>query len=110
MRYRIFKAKSKPSSCKKTLEFLKSLDSMLFPPCQKILHLHIKRAWYISKLYKSASDLYPCIDVEPIFHGWKLSSRKSCLEIDWFHGDQVPRAIEDYADDATEGDKGDISQ
>ena len=68
MRYRIFEAKRKPTNCKKT-EFLKSVDPMVLPSGQKVLHLHTKRARYISKLYKSASDAYPSIDVEPIFHG-----------------------------------------
>ena len=109
MRYRIFEAKRKPTNCKNT-EFLKTVDPMVFPPGQKVLHLHMKRAWYISKLYKSASDAYPSIDVEPIFHGWKLSSCKNFLEIDWFHSDQVPQAIEDDAGSVAESDAGDTQQ
>lgn len=83
---------------------------MSFPPSQKILHLQIKRACHVSKLYQPENDSQPCIDVELIFHRWKLSSRKSFLELHWFRGDQVPQAIEDDTSDATEDDTGDISQ
>ena len=86
--YRVFKGKIKFSNCKIPLKFLKSVDPMLFPPCKKVLHLHIKRAWYICKLYRSASDAYPCINEEPNIP--ILSSCKNFLEIHWFHGDEVP--------------------
>ena len=61
---------------------------MLFPPYKKVLPLHIKRAWYICKLYRSVSDAYPCINEEPNIP--LLSSCKNFLEIHWFHGDEVP--------------------
>ena len=82
---------------------------MLFLPCQKDLHSHIKKVWHISKLCGSASDAYPYIDVECIFHGLNLSSCKNFLETDWFHGNQVPQAIEDDAGNAAESDADDIS-
>ena len=47
-------------------------------------------------------DACPYVDVEPIFQVWKLSICKNFLEIDWFHGDQVPQAIKDGAGDAGE--------
>ena len=103
VRYRIFKAKIKSTNCKNPLEF-KSVDLMLLISYQKVLQLYIKRAWYISKLYRSTSDAYSCIDVEPIFHRWRSSSCRNFLANDWFHDDQVPQAIEDDAGDAAEGD------
>lgn len=51
VRYSISKKKVNPLTVKNPLEFLKSVGSMSFPPSQKILHLQIKRAWYVSKLY-----------------------------------------------------------
>ena len=37
VKYRIFEAKIKPTNSKKPLKFLKSVNPMLFPPCQKVL-------------------------------------------------------------------------
>ena len=65
---------------------------MLFPPCQNVLLLQIKRAWFIAKIYKSAYEQYPALDLSPIDYGWKLSD--GYLEIRWFDGEQVPSEIE----------------
>ena len=58
---------------------------------------HIKRAWFIAKLYKSASEAYPIFDLTAIDYGWKLSTDNERLVINWFHGDQVPQEIEAIA-------------
>ena len=92
VRYRMFEAKSKPSSSKRPLDGLKSIESTSFPPCQKVLLQQIKRAWYLAKLYRSASEQYPCLDISPIFFGWKLFDGQ--LEIHWFDGEQVPPEME----------------
>ena len=97
----MFEAKSKPKGTKRPLDGIKSIDPSTFPPCKKVLEQQIKRAWYIAKLYKTATHQYPCEEYTPIDYGWKLSSYKEYLEIDWFYGDQVPQEIEDIAEKAT---------
>ena len=104
VRYIMFEAKSKPNGAKRPLDGIKCIDPSTFPPCKKVLEQQIKRAWYIAKLYRTSTQQYPCEEHTPIDYGWKLSRCKEYLEIDWFHGDQVPQKIEDVAEKATDNE------
>ena len=101
----MFEAKSKPKSNLKPLDSIKSIDPTTFPPCRNVLSLHIKRAWYIARLYKTAFFAFPSNEYTPIDFGWQLSACNDYLEMDWFHGEQVPSEIEDG--DAVDADGGD---
>ena len=58
--------------------------------CRVVYKQHIKRAWFIAKLYKTAYMAYPVADYTPIYYGWELSKCGNYQEINWFEGDQVP--------------------
>ena len=103
----MFEAKSKPKNSLKPLGSIKPIDLTSFPPCRKVLDLHMKRAWYIARLYKTAITANPCYEYTPIDFGWRLSVCRNFLEIDWFHGDQVPCEVESIADNAEELGEGD---
>ena len=91
---KMFKERSKPKSAELPLDCIKSLDLNKFPPCRAVLKQHIKRAWFITKLYKTAYMAYPVSDYTPIGYGWELSKCGNYLEINWFGGDQVFPKIE----------------
>ena len=91
----MFEAKTKPRILtQRPLDGLKSIDPTLFPPCKRELEQHIRRAWFIARLYKTATEQYPCFEYSPIDFGWKMSECKGFLDIDWYHGDQVPMEID----------------
>ena len=89
----MFEERSKPKSAERPLHCIKSLDPNKFPPCRSILQQHIKRAWFITKLYKTAYIECPVSDQTPIDYGWELSKCGNYYEINWFEGDQVPPEI-----------------
>ena len=90
----MFEERSKPKSTERSFECIKSLDPNKFAPCRAVLKQHIKMAWFITKLYKTAYMAYPVSDYTPIDYGWKLSKCGNYLEINWFEGNQVPLEIE----------------
>ena len=51
---KMFEERSKPKFAERTLDCIKSLYPNKFPPCRAVLKQHIKRAWFITKLYKTA--------------------------------------------------------
>ena len=98
----MFEEKGKPKSVtQRPLDGLKAIYPTSFPPCKRVLEQQIKRAWFIARLYKTASEQYPCMDYSPIDFGWKLSDCRNNLEIDWFHGDQVPEEIDSLTNPAS---------
>ena len=58
----------------------------------------IKRAWYISRLYKTATTAYLAEQLAEIDYGWKISDDNEFLDIKWFEGEQVPAAIENIVE------------
>ena len=66
------------------------VEPTTFPPCGSILTQHVKRAWHIAKLYKSASEAYPMNELTPIDYNWKLLVCSNLLTVKWFEGQQVP--------------------
>ena len=63
----------------------------------------IKRAWYISILYKTAPTTQPAEKLAEIEYGWKLSDDNKSLDVKWFEGEQVSAAIENI-DELEESD------
>ena len=50
----MFEERSKPKSAEGPLDCIKLLDPNKFRPCRAALKQHIKRAWFIKKLYRTA--------------------------------------------------------
>ena len=92
-----FQSKCKPKASKRPLDSIKSVEPSLFPPCKNVLIQQIKRAWYVAKMYKHATDEDPTYNVTPLDYGWKLAEER--MEIRWYEGDQVPSLIEDLEED-----------
>ena len=118
-----FEEKTKPKPSQRPLDCTKSVEPTTFPPCKRVLLEHIKRSWFIAKLYKSSSEAYPLQNITPIDstsipapfvacrcglkrqatkgagievaidYGWKISDDPDFLLVKWFDGDQVPRQI-----------------
>ena len=60
-RCRNFEKKCKPKSASKPLDYIKSVEPTLFPPCKDVVIEQTKRAWYVSRLYKRAYKDDPSI-------------------------------------------------
>ena len=73
--------------------FIKNIDPKTFPLCRKVLLEIIKRAWYISKLYKTATTTYRAKQLAEIDYGWKLSDDNEFLDVKWHEGEHVLTAI-----------------
>ena len=52
-------------------------------------------------------NVAPCFQYTPIDFGWQLSSCRNYLEIDWFHGDQVPYEVENSDQNNVDQDESD---
>ena len=101
-----FKLKCQPSKASgKPLDSLKSVDPKGFPPCRAVLREQIKRAWFISNLYKNATQPYPCNEYSELDFGWQLSEDRKFLDLKWFIGNQVPPEIESIEKSAMSDDE-----
>ena len=94
----VFEAKCKPKQKGQPLDCIKNIDPKTFPPCRRVLLEQIKRAWYIIRLYKTATTAYPAQQLAEIDYGWKLSDDHEFLDIKWFEGEQVPAAVENIVE------------
>ena len=103
VRFLIFDDKSKPTKNKAPLESIKSIDPARFSPCKRVLLQHMRHAWFIARLYKTACEAHPAMDFSPIHYGWKLSECKDFYDIDWFDGDQLPETVETMDENEEEG-------
>ena len=56
---------------------IKNIDPKIFPPCRRVLLEQIKKAWNISRLYKTETTAYPAQQLEEIDYGWKLDDNHS---------------------------------
>ena len=97
-----FELKCKPKATKRPLDSIKSVEPSLFPPCKKVLIQQIKRAWYVAKLYKNATEEDPTHPLTPLDYGWELSDGK--MQIKWYEGVQVPLEMEELIEDEEETD------
>ena len=76
-----FEEKTKPNCTERPVGNIKSVEPTTFPACRSVLTQHMKQAWYIPKLYKSAC--------------WKHLEGFNLLTVMWFGRQQVPQEIED---------------
>ena len=60
--------KTKPDCVERPLENMGLVEPTTFPPCRSVLAQHIKRAWYVVKLHKSALEAY-YMNETPIDYG-----------------------------------------
>ena len=77
----MFEERSKPKSAERPLDCIKSLDPNNFPPCRAVLQQHIKKAWFITKLYKTAYMACQVSDYTPLDYDRELSKCGNYLEI-----------------------------
>ena len=54
-----FENKTKPKPSMKPSQCIKSKELTTFPPCKDVLIQQIKRSWFMTKFYKSASLPHP---------------------------------------------------
>lgn len=90
-----FEKKTKLKCNERPLGNIKSVETTTFPPFRSVLTQDIKRAWYIAKLYKPASETCPMNELTRIDYGWKLLEVSNLLIVTCFEGQQVPQEIED---------------
>ena len=88
-----FDSKCKPRTSSRPLDYIKSIEPSLFPPCRTVIQQQIKRAWFVARLYKRAHSDDPVDGLTPLDYGWQLHNGK--LEIKWFEGDQLPNQLEE---------------
>ena len=106
-RFLHFKNKCKPKEESKPLDSIKNVDPCSFPPCKKVLMEQIKRSWFVSRLYKYATEAAPLADYTLLDFGYILVDNR--VQVKWFEGDQVPSDVEDDAtlDESDDGDEED---
>ena len=97
-RYVHFKSKCKPKNASKPLDFLKNVDPSLFPPCRAVWVEQIKRTWFITRLYKNATDADPVANFSLLDYGFQLMD-DGRVHVKWFDGVQVPEEAEDDEQD-----------
>ena len=105
-RCRHFETKCKPKSASKPMDYIKSVEPTLFPPCKAVIIEQTKRAWYVPRFHKGAYRYDPTFGFTPIDFGWQLNNGNK-IEIKWFEGEQVPTELEesnDNDDDETDDD------
>ena len=72
------------------MEKIKSTDPSQLPPCKAVLVEKVRRANYISLIWKSST--VKDIDVgDPVENGWSLEN--NTYVINWFDGRQVPEDV-----------------
>ena len=98
-RYAYFEEKCKPKVSSRPMDCIKAVDPSMFPPCKPVLLQQIKRAWFIARLYKNATEAEPLCNYTPLDYGWELSKEKTKIQVKWFEGDQVPFELEELSDD-----------
>ena len=67
-----FESKCKPKSLSKPLDYLKSVEPSMFPPCRPVVTEQIKRAWFVSRLYNWAYKDDPTRYITSPDFGWQL--------------------------------------
>ena len=71
---------------------MKGIEPTFFPSCKDVLIQHIKRSWFILKLYKMAAQPFPLEGLTPLDYGWTLST--NFLTVKWFDEKQVSNVID----------------
>ena len=85
---------------KESLATIEKINRASLPPCNKTLGNHVKRAQFVSMMWKRADQTDPTGEANPTDYGWKENSNR--LEPDWFPGRSIPETLgATRRDDAT---------
>ena len=76
---------------KDPLATIKKINCASLPPCNKTLGNHVKRAQFVSMMWKRADQTDPTGEAIPTDYGWKEINNR--LEPDWFPGRSVPETL-----------------
>ena len=96
-----FKTKYKPKVGAGPLDSIKSITTNTFPPCRSVLIEQVKRAWFISHIYKNASYADPNGGLDVCDYGRQIVDGRWCemwFEM-WFEGNHVPKELEKLRDE-----------
>ena len=104
-RFASFQQKYAPMRKNQPLGKIKGINQSSMPPCQAVLLNKIRRANFISYLWKRARLPVPCV-LKPEDHGWQV--KDSSYIIKWYDGPQLPQYLADIlydeSDDEEESD------
>ena len=95
IRYALFRIKYAPTSQDTPLARIKGADASVLPPCGPVLQQKIKRANYVTYIWKHASEQF-ILELDPCNHGWSLVNDE--FTVNWFDGLQIPSDIGDAID------------
>jgi hypothetical protein len=75
------------------LDKIRGINPSSMPPCQNVLKNKVKRANFVTSMWKRSHLKDPIGQMKPERWGWIVEDGK--YEIAWFEGDQVPHEIGD---------------
>ena len=89
----MLKQKYRPRHDEDPLASISSMNPILMPPCHRVLLQKIKRANFVTKLWKSSDQLVSVKAVLQVImvNGWVFEA--DGYRIHWYDGDQVPRSL-----------------
>ena len=73
------------------LSNVNKVDCALLPPSRKALEMHVRRARYVSILWRQASMPSPTDGITPTDYGWTLQD--NLLVPYWFSGPSIPDSV-----------------
>ena len=80
-----------------------AIDPTTFLPNYKTLHEHIKRIWYIALIWYIATKLQlnhiHSLRMIQLIMVINFQTITQSLEMNWFHGDQVPERLKEIIDE-----------
>ena len=76
---------------KDPLATIRKINCASLPPCNKMLGNHVKRAQFVSMMWKRADQTDPTGEARPTDYGWKEINNR--LDPDWFPGRSVPETL-----------------
>jgi len=73
------------------MDKVKKVDCALLPPCAKTLSNKLRRAHYVSMIWRNAEKPNPDIGIDPLHYGWREENGQ--FMPDWFPGNAMPEDI-----------------
>lgn len=75
---------------------IKNIDPKIFPPCRRVLLEQIKKAWNISRLYKTETTAYPAQQLAEIDYGWKLDDSWTLIGLKGSKFQQILKTLKNW--------------
>ncbi|XP_025836082.1 uncharacterized protein LOC108740487 [Agrilus planipennis] len=101
-RYQLFVSNYKPSNVNENFtKKIVNFDASSIPPCKSELYQQLRRAHYISIVWKNAYKKQPTT-LDPLDYGWIEQEDKFVFK--WFEGDQLPTSVSDLISKIPESD------